>query len=244
MDTRQFMEEFVNRQIESSPEKAFLDPQTELITQMTRESDLEDRVLQVSQKPEEEDIPEEEPPQQFTETEAEQTPDAETADIETQEGDDAEPAAPPEEEGPLAEPSPPVDSASEVAVPAVPAASEIPPAAFILPQESSVDPAEAMPVAEEQTADLVLPDHLRTSRFVPDDLPFDFDQMLEIAQNQPGVPTIDSYQSRGGDPSLMEQLPPLPDMPDLTDVTTQPSTDFADSKIAALSKFWQQQERY
>ena len=126
MDTRQFMEEFVNRQIESSPEKAFLDPQTELITQMTRESDLEDRVSQVSQKPEEEDIPEEEPPQQFTETEAEQTPDAEAADIGTQEGDDAEPAAPPEEEGPLAEPSPPVDSASEVAVPAVPAASEIP----------------------------------------------------------------------------------------------------------------------
>ena len=244
MDTRQFMEEFVNRQIESSPEKAFLDPQTELITQMTRESDLEDRVSQVSQKPEEEDIPEEEPPQQFTETEAEQTPDAETADIETQEGDDAEPAAPPEEEGPLAEPSPPVDSASEVAVPIVPAASEIPPAMFTLPQESSTEPAVVMPVIEEQAEDLELPDHLRTARFVPGDLPFDFDQMLEIAQSQPSVPAIDSYQSSGGDPELLKELPPLPGMPDALDVSTQPSTDFADAKVIELSKHWRQQERY
>ena len=258
MDTLEFMREFVNRQVGDSPVQAVTDPKVEILTEMSRQADLDSHVAQVSETTGEETREsnaevDANPPEEFQQDQL-QTEAAVPTDVEDSESLEVVAGHPSETLGHAPRPESPVESVSEHAEPAevfqesgpaaesaelpadvqTPAAeSDEPPVVFTehaVPEQVIVDPATPR-------AQITLEGTQTTATHVPENLPFDFDGMLGRAQAQIKLPDIENRVSVGGDQGIFADLPDFPDF------DPQPSTDYAESRLKALSQSWKQWER-
>lgn len=256
------MQDFVDRKIKQSPSQAATDPQVEMMTEMSRQADLDSRLARMKQDNKSSNSPDGggpggtinepdgTPPAQFkpsqtehadpVEPEESETPRAVAGDLLEEKGSLATPVPPAGSVSPDAQPAPIFTERTATPTPAKPVESKAPDAD---PEEPEINyTKQAIPSQVFQ--DLSTPDasinfngEQTTATMIPDALPFDFDRMMELAHNQVELPTIRSTAYEAGNPDLLAGLPDFPD------ISTQPSTDFANAKLANLSMIWKQWER-
>lgn len=241
MDTQQFMENYVARQLDESPTKV-TDPQIELLQGLSREADLDARPA-LAQEPQSDDESPRETP--VSEEATSQTPNAEPQIPESSESPSAVAASLPAEHGFFPDPVLPVGSASPAAEIFTQGETQDS-SGFAEPQEPQQ--AAEQPVAEPANPSLFFTDHARaaspvedpgvdvsvsingsgtTETITPHALPIDFNQALQVARNQVQLPTIVA-----GEKSLQDILPALPDFDPFA---ARPSTEFAEMKLSSLS---------
>jgi hypothetical protein len=241
MDTQQFMENYVARQLDESPTKV-TDPQIELLQGLSREADLDSRPALAHEPQSDDDSPREVSPAAESVTE---TPAAEPQIHTSTESLSAVAASPSVEHGFFPDPVLPMDSvspaaelftqdttqdASGFAEPQEPQeATEQPEPVPATPSSFLTGDARPASLVDDPgvNVDVAYNGNNTTETITPDALPIDFNQALLIARNQVELPTIVA-----GDKSLRDIMPDLPDF-DIPDV--RPSTEFAEQKLTTLS---------
>lgn len=261
MDIRQFMNEFISQKTDENPTEAFDNPQVELFRQLSKRAEIDDQVERIASQDLEEvsDRQSEvegqrgtaEVPGIFVEAETGSGPEAEASTPPEEVESPAEAAVPQENEGQTVSPTSPAGEIGAPAEVAVELTEHAPPAEFRepvsestpaaqpdTPTQESIAPTEWVPPEVFHGPDIQLHDGDMTH--VPKDLPFDFDEMLGLAQAQASGPSFGEIRTMGGDQILMPKLPQLPPFPE---IHTQPSTDFAAAKLGELSTMAKQWER-